>query len=86
MALETVHNFLIFSPPEGDRKAYYESSQYAIKKNRENIQSLRKETWELRKRLSDRLQVGPLIINWVTDCRWVLSLTGWQTAGGSFGY
>ena len=43
---------------EGDRKAYYESSQYAIKKNRENIQSLRKETWELRKRLSDRLQVS----------------------------
>lgn len=47
---------------EGDRKAYYESSQYAMKKNRENIVSLRKETWELRKRLSDRLQQDEHVI------------------------
>ncbi|KAK7466000.1 hypothetical protein BaRGS_00037437 [Batillaria attramentaria] len=47
---------------EGDRKAYYESSQYAIKKNRENITSLRKETWELRKRLSDRLKQDEHVI------------------------
>ncbi|ESO81977.1 hypothetical protein LOTGIDRAFT_237180 [Lottia gigantea] len=40
---------------EGDRKAYYESASYAIKQNRENIQSLRKETQSLRKRLSDKL-------------------------------
>lgn len=47
---------------EGDRKAYYESSQYAIKKNQDSVQSLRKETWELRKRLSDRLQQDEHII------------------------
>lgn len=48
---------------DGDRKAYLESSQYAIKKNRETIQSLRKETWELRKRLSDRLQQDEHVIS-----------------------
>ncbi|KAK7094450.1 outer dynein arm-docking complex subunit 3-like [Littorina saxatilis] len=47
---------------EGDRKAYYESSQYAIKKNRDTITGLRKETWELRKRLSDRLQQDEHVI------------------------
>lgn len=47
---------------EGDRKAYYESSQYALKKNRDNISSLRKETWELRKRLSDRLSQDEHVI------------------------
>ncbi|KAL8618412.1 hypothetical protein ACOMHN_050180 [Nucella lapillus] len=47
---------------DGDRKAYLESSQYAIKKNGENITSLRKETWELRKRLSDRLQQDEHVI------------------------
>ncbi|XP_025111800.1 coiled-coil domain-containing protein 151-like [Pomacea canaliculata] len=47
---------------EGDRKAYFESSQYAIKKNRENILSLRKENWELRRKLRDRLEQDEHII------------------------
>jgi len=36
---------------EGDRKAYYESSQWTMKKNREQIQRLRKETRDLRNSL-----------------------------------
>ncbi|XP_076455139.1 outer dynein arm-docking complex subunit 3-like [Babylonia areolata] len=48
---------------DGDRKAYLESSVYAIDKNKLSIQSLRKETWELRKRLSDRLQQDEHVIN-----------------------
>ncbi|KAK6167857.1 hypothetical protein SNE40_021789 [Patella caerulea] len=47
---------------EGDRKAYFESASYAIKQNRENVQALRKETWELRKRLSDKLKQDEHVI------------------------
>ena len=42
---------------EGDRKAYYETSQYTMQKNREGILKLRKENKELRKKLSDSLSV-----------------------------
>ncbi|XP_030639189.1 coiled-coil domain-containing protein 151 [Chanos chanos] len=38
---------------EGDRTAYYESSQSAIKKNRETIQQLRQENKKLHKKLAD---------------------------------
>lgn len=48
-----IHLFL-----EGDRKAYYETSQFAMKKNRESILKLRKENKELRKKLSDSLSVS----------------------------
>ena len=43
---------------EGDRKAYYETSQFAMKKNRESILKLRKENKELHKKLSDSLSVS----------------------------
>ena len=43
---------------EGDRKAYYETSQFAMKKNRETIMKLRKENKEVRKKLSDSLSVS----------------------------
>ncbi|XP_056136493.1 coiled-coil domain-containing protein 151 [Lampris incognitus] len=42
-------------PPEGDRTAYYESSQTAIKKNREWILQLRQENKRLHKKLADAL-------------------------------
>uniref|UniRef100_A0A0B6ZZD7 ODAD1 central coiled coil region domain-containing protein n=1 Tax=Arion vulgaris TaxID=1028688 RepID=A0A0B6ZZD7_9EUPU len=47
---------------EGDRKAYLESSQHAIKKNKQNVSSLRKETKELRQRLKDRLSQDAHVI------------------------
>ncbi|RUS91204.1 hypothetical protein EGW08_001010 [Elysia chlorotica] len=47
---------------EGDRKAYFESSQYAMKKNREGISTLRKETKELRQRLKDKLSQDSHVI------------------------
>ncbi|CAG5115219.1 unnamed protein product [Candidula unifasciata] len=47
---------------EGDRKAYLESSQHAIKRNKEAILSLRKETKELRQRLKDRLSQDAHVI------------------------
>ena len=43
---------------EGDRKAYYETSQFAMKMNRESVLKLRKENKELRKKLSDSLSVS----------------------------
>ena len=43
---------------EGDRKAYYESSQWAMKQNNEKITGLRKENKELHKLVSDRLAVS----------------------------
>ncbi|XP_033763026.1 coiled-coil domain-containing protein 151-like [Pecten maximus] len=48
---------------EGDRKAYYETSQYAMKKNRENILTLRRENKEVRKKLSDSLCQDHHVIN-----------------------
>ena len=47
---------------EGDRKAYFETSQFAMKKNRESILKLRKENKELRKKLSDSLSVSNIIL------------------------
>ncbi|KAH1176135.1 outer dynein arm-docking complex subunit 3 [Mauremys mutica] len=37
---------------EGDRKAFYENSQWTLKKNRESIQSLRQENKKLHKKLA----------------------------------
>ncbi|XP_064616243.1 outer dynein arm-docking complex subunit 3-like [Liolophura sinensis] len=48
---------------EGDRKAYYETSQYAMKKNRDNIQEMRKECKALRQKLSDSLSQDEHVIN-----------------------
>lgn len=48
---------------EGDRKAYYETSQFAMKKNRETILKLRKENKEVRKKLSDSLSQDQHVIN-----------------------
>ncbi|XP_060602544.1 outer dynein arm-docking complex subunit 3-like isoform X2 [Ruditapes philippinarum] len=48
---------------DGDRKAYFETSQFAMKKNREGILKLRKENKELRKKLSDSLSQDEHVIN-----------------------
>ncbi|XP_074655355.1 outer dynein arm-docking complex subunit 3-like isoform X2 [Tubulanus polymorphus] len=48
---------------EGDRKAYYESSSWTIKKNKEKISSIRKDNKDLRKKLSDRLAADDHVIN-----------------------
>ncbi|XP_045206562.1 outer dynein arm-docking complex subunit 3-like isoform X2 [Mercenaria mercenaria] len=48
---------------DGDRKAYFETSQFAMKKNRESILKLRKENTELRKKLSDSLSQDQHVIN-----------------------
>ena len=43
--------------PEGDRKAFYESTQWNIKKNQETIKQLHEETRALQLQLTDLLQV-----------------------------
>ena len=48
---------------EGDRKAYYETSQHAMKHNQETVTKLRKEAKELRKKLSDSLSQDQHVIN-----------------------
>ena len=42
---------------EGDKKAYYENSEWTVKQNKELIAKLRKETKELHKMKADRLAV-----------------------------
>lgn len=42
---------------DGDRKAYYESSQWTMKKNKENIQKLREKNKELRLDLAKKKAV-----------------------------
>jgi len=49
----------IFS--EGDRKAYYESSQWTIRQNKDKILKLRSEVKELQKVKADRLAVSNFI-------------------------
>ncbi|VDI11739.1 Hypothetical predicted protein [Mytilus galloprovincialis] len=48
---------------EGDRKAYYETSQHAMKHNQDTVTKLRKEDKELRKKLSDSLSQDQHVIN-----------------------
>lgn len=43
--------------PEGDRKAFYESTQWNMKKNQETINQLRDEIRVLQLQLTDLLQV-----------------------------
>lgn len=45
---------------EGDRKAFYESTQWNIKKNQETISQLQEETRVLQVQLTDLLQVRML--------------------------
>lgn len=45
---------------EGDRKAFYESTQWNIKKNQETINQLQEETRVLQVQLADLLQVRML--------------------------
>ncbi|XP_022084175.1 coiled-coil domain-containing protein 151-like [Acanthaster planci] len=48
---------------DGDRKAYYESSQWTINQNRETISKLRKENKMLHKRLADSKAGDERVIN-----------------------
>jgi len=48
---------------EGDRKAYYENSQWTIKQNKDAVSQLRKENKLLRKKLSDCLAADEHVIN-----------------------
>lgn len=43
---------------DGDRKAYYESSQWSIKKNRDTISRMRQENKIFHKNLADVLAVS----------------------------
>lgn len=49
-------------PLEGDRAAYYESSQATIKKNTESIRKLRQENKKLYKKLADANTVSRNVI------------------------
>ena len=46
---------------DGDRKAYYESSQWVIKQNRQKISNLRKEVKDLRVLKAKKLAVSDLL-------------------------
>lgn len=49
-------------PLEGDRAAYFESSQATIKKNTESIRKLRQENKKLYKKLAEANAVSPNLI------------------------
>jgi len=55
------HDINIFL--EGDRKAYYENSQWTIKQNKDAISQLRKDNKIIRKKLSDCLAVSLYLKN-----------------------
>lgn len=48
---------------DGDRKAYYESSEWTQKQNKEKVQQLRKENKELRKVLADKEAADEVVVS-----------------------
>ncbi|XP_048198194.1 outer dynein arm-docking complex subunit 3 [Perognathus longimembris pacificus] len=68
---------------EGDRKAFYESSQWTIKKNQDTINQLREETKALRTQLTDLLKgdekmVQAIIQEWKAEKPYLKNRTGQQ--------
>uniref|UniRef100_A0A8D2DY30 Outer dynein arm docking complex subunit 3 n=1 Tax=Sciurus vulgaris TaxID=55149 RepID=A0A8D2DY30_SCIVU len=68
---------------EGDRKAFYESSQWNIKKNQDTISQLREETKVLQLQLTDLLQgdekvVQAVIQEWKSEKPYLKNRTGQQ--------
>ncbi|XP_045347976.1 outer dynein arm-docking complex subunit 3 isoform X1 [Leopardus geoffroyi] len=68
---------------EGDRKAFYESTQWTIKKNQKTISQLREETRTLHLRLADLLQgdekmVQAVIREWKSEKPYLKNRTGQQ--------
>ncbi|MBZ3869087.1 Ral guanine nucleotide dissociation stimulator-like 3 [Sciurus carolinensis] len=68
---------------EGDRKAFYESSQYNIKKNQDTISQLREEIKVLQLQLTDLLQgdekvVQAVIQEWKSEKPYLKNRTGQQ--------
>lgn len=68
---------------EGDRKAFYESTQWNIKKNQETINQLREETRVLQLQLTDLLQgdekvVQAVIREWKSEKPYLKNRTGQQ--------
>ncbi|KAF5914380.1 hypothetical protein HPG69_000491 [Diceros bicornis minor] len=66
---------------EGDRKAFYESTQWTMKKNQEIINQLREETRELQLQLTDLLQgdekvVQAVIREWKAEKPYLKNRTG----------
>ncbi|GCB84201.1 hypothetical protein scyTo_0024646 [Scyliorhinus torazame] len=76
---------------EGDRKAYYESSQWKIKKNKETIQYLRQDNRHLHKVLAGALacEYGNHRHSIIEHCDWLCfgpiglhggMMEGWQNS------
>ncbi|XP_047633100.1 outer dynein arm-docking complex subunit 3 [Phacochoerus africanus] len=68
---------------EGDRKAFYESTQWNIRKNQETINQLREETRVLQLQLADLLQgdekvVEAVIREWKSEKPYLKNRTGQQ--------
>nr|XP_020028842.1 coiled-coil domain-containing protein 151 isoform X1 [Castor canadensis] len=68
---------------EGDRKAFYESSQWNIKKNQDTINQLREETKALHLQLTDLLQgdekvIQMIIQEWKSEKPYLKNRTGQQ--------
>ncbi|XP_062966175.1 outer dynein arm-docking complex subunit 3 isoform X1 [Cynocephalus volans] len=66
---------------EGDRKAFYESSQWKIKKNQDTINQLQEETKALQVQLTDLLQreekvVQAVIYEWKSERPYLKNKTG----------
>lgn len=51
-----------FHTADGDKKAYSETSQYAIKRKKELIKILREENKNLRAKLSRKMKVGLIML------------------------
>lgn len=77
--------------PEGDRKAFYESTQWNIRKNQETINQLREETRVLQLQLADLLQVrvkklqeagASIPGSWIVAVVWISSVTGFLSLQG----
>ena len=54
---------LSFFVTEGDRKAYYENAEYAMKQNREKIARLRQENNDLYKQKAQKLAVSRISLS-----------------------
>ncbi|XP_054939416.1 outer dynein arm-docking complex subunit 3 [Physeter macrocephalus] len=68
---------------EGDRKAFYESTQWSIKKNQETINQLHEETRALQLQLTDLLQgdekvIQAVIREWKSEKPYLKNRTGQQ--------
>ena len=67
-----VHNVIFLA--DGDRKAYFESSQWTMKKNKETIAKLREKNKQLRADLAKKKAVSSHSFNLIIELIYILFL------------